>query len=142
MIRPDPNPHGLGFDFLAPPSDEKRDARRIRRVLNGAMQQIKEAKLPGIIVLDIERDGQARNSLGFLQRWASSKDGLAAVLVMERHSFDRDYLCAAVDVLPGRTFDAASDHVLSLVDLCDDEHFHYAPLNRLVSPCPLAAWLS
>jgi hypothetical protein len=142
VIRPDPNPPALGLEFRGPSGDAGRDDRRVRRVVNGAMRQIQETNLPGIIVLDIERDGQARNSLGFLQRWAARKEGLAAVLVMERHSFAGDYSCAAVDVLPGRAFDAASDNVLSLVELCDDEHFHYTPLNRLVSPCPLAAWLS
>lgn len=141
VIRPDPDAPGVAFDAFAPSSDTGLDNRRVRRVANRAMRQIREAGLPGVIVLDVKLDGLAWNALPSLRRWAAGQQGLVAVLALERHGFGGGS-CSAVEVLPGREFEPASDSLLALLDICDAGHFHYAPLNDLMSPCPLAAWMS
>ena len=140
-IHPEPQSDRVHFETWTPAPDGRRDARRIRRVANGAMKQLRESQLPGVLVLDVQKDGLAWNSIPFLAHWAASKSGLIAVLVVERHSFSGGS-CWPVEVLPGPEFDAASDNLLDLLEVCDADHFHYAPLSDLATPCPLAGWVS
>lgn len=140
-IRSDSDAAGVTFDAFAPPTDTGRDNRRVRRVANKAMKQIREAALPGVIVLDVKLDGLAWNALPSLRRWAARQEDLVAVLALERHGFGGGS-CSAVEVLPGPAFEPVSESLLALLDVCDAGHFHYAPLNEIVSPCPLAAWVS
>lgn len=140
-IRPDKTATDVVFDAFAPRSNAGLDDRRVRRIAKRAMQQLRESGLPGIIVLDLKLDGLARNTLPFLRKWAARQHGLIAVLAMERHSFGGGS-CSGVDVLPGLAFDSGNDSWLDVLDLCEAGHFHYSPLNDLMSPCPLAAWMS
>jgi hypothetical protein len=131
-IRKEPMLERIQFDGFSPSIEPGLFMRRLRRNLNYAIQQITAAGLPGIIVLDTDRQTLARNALGLLARWAEGKAPLAALLLVDRDS--------GVDVLPGRRFAEAEGLLAEALELCDDGHLHYDPLSHLVTPCPLIAW--
>lgn len=141
-VRPEPGATGVTCDAYGPPIDQALQNRRVRRVLNKALAQTSAVELDGLIILDIEHDASARNSLAFVSHWATRKDKLAAVLVVERYSLPGGSLCARADVLPGRAYEKYARNVMSLLEFCGDGHLHYSPLSRLAAPCPLTTWLS
>jgi len=142
VVRSKPGSTGIEFDACGPPIDQSLQNRRVRRVLKKALAQTAAAELDGLIILDIEHDALARNSLPFVSNWAAEKDKLAAILVVERHSVSGGSLWARVNVVPGRAFEKYAGNIMSLLEVCSDGHLHYSPLNRLAAPCPLTAWLS
>lgn len=109
--------------------------RRIRRRCNDAMQQLAtHPTLPGLIILDIDADGLARNGLPQLARWANSKPQLGAVLVVERE-YNARRSHGHVGVLRGPRFDEVTDALTSL-ERCEAGHLHFQPVCALESPCP------
>lgn len=140
VLREEPDVGYLQFDSVGVPRDAKRRSQQLRRNnLNDGLSQIRAAGAPGVIVVDAQRDGSVRNTLGFLQQWAHNKAGLAAVIVIDRHVI-QDRLYGCVDLLPGPCFDDVSDLLWDLFDVCSDGHLHYSPLTSLDGPCP-CHWL-
>jgi hypothetical protein len=109
--------------------------RRVRRRCNDALQQLAtHPTLPGLIILDIDADGLARNGLSLLARWAAAKPQLGAVLVVAReYSARRSY--GHVCVLPGPRLNELAD-VLVALESCEAGHLHFQPLCARESPCP------
>jgi hypothetical protein len=139
LVHDEPGLNSLCFDAIAF-RDAKRRSRQIKRnLLNDGARQIGETGLPGVIVLDVQRDGMVRSTLGFLSSWALNKKSLAAVIVVERHVINGQ-LWGCVEVLPGPEFDAAMPALSTLFDGCDAGHLHYNPLSEAASPCP-CTWL-
>jgi len=108
---------------------------RIRRRCNGAVRQLAtHPTLPGILILDIDADGLARNGLPQLARWATNKPQLGAVFVVAReYSVRRSH--GHVCLLPGPRFDELTE-ALTPFERCDAGHLHFQPVCALECPCP------
>ncbi len=91
--------------------------------------------LPGILILDTDADGLARNGLDQLQqRWVDRKPQVGAVLVLEReYSAERAY--GNVRLLPGPRIEEVSE-LLYALERCEAGHLHYQPVSSPETPCP------
>lgn len=139
-LTPDPSQtalalYGGGFS----PSDATI-FRRLRRRCNDALQQIAtHPKLAGMIILDVEADGLARNGLGLLAAWVRSKPQLGAVLVFDRESnAGRSY--GHVHLLAGARHEEVAP-IESALETCSAGHVHNQPLCTPSVPCPAHFWL-
>lgn len=141
-LREDERVVGVQFAGAGPEMEPRKLGGRLRRnLLNKAARQVGETKLPGIVVLDVQRDALARNALWFLAGWARRRESLAALVVIDRSSVaGHGGLHGAVDILPGPRFDAARDALSRALEVCGDGHLHYSPLSSFPSPCPFT-WL-
>jgi hypothetical protein len=129
------------LDADGPEASARDLALRVRRLLNKAVRQIDEAGLPGVIILDLQRDHLARNAIGFWAQWAQRKQSLAALLVISRSSSASDgRMYGEIDVLPGPRVDATEDVLSDMLSICTDGHLHYNPLSTPSTPCP-CTWL-
>jgi hypothetical protein len=122
----------LAFDGYAPSAEVI--FRRLRRRCNDALQQLAtHPHLPGLIILDADADGLARNGLRQLAGWARQKPQLGAVLVTERE-YGAEQSYTHVCVLPGpRLGDVV--YALAALEECDKGHLHFQPLTELTKPC-------
>lgn len=140
-IRPDPLMNGVFLDARGPDVSARDLALRVRRLLNKAVRQIYEAHLPGLIILDLQRDHLARNAIGFWAQWAQRKQSVAAVLVISRSCSATDgRMYGEVDVLPGPRLSAVEKVLSDVLTVCADGHLHYNPLSTPSTPCP-CTWL-
>ncbi len=122
------------------PSDEAI-FERLRRRTDEAMKQLAvHPELPGIIVLDIDAFGVARNGLSLLAEWARAQPQLGVVIVVEReHSATVTY--GNVLFLLGPRADEVNE-VENAFEVCDQNHIHYMAVSSPESPCPCHFWLS
>jgi hypothetical protein len=141
-IADEPSIAGVQFSAKGPISSPDEIERRLRRnYLAKASKQTRASALPGIVVLDVQRNMSARNALDLLAGWAQRQESLAALLLIDRSTVAGDQrLCGAVDILPGPRFDAAEVALASALETCADQHLHYNPLCTPSTPCPFE-WL-
>jgi hypothetical protein len=138
-IRHDAGCDAVQFDAFGPPIDPTKSSRRLtRNLLNKGARQVSPTGLPGIIVLDVNRNYSATGAIGGLARWARRKPQLAALLVTESSVMGSDgRMYGTVDVVPGPRYEAAAEMLAATLDICVDGHVHYNPLCGLPSPCPM-----
>lgn len=139
VVQPDDELGRLQFDANSPRSVREGFLRIRRSVLNKAAQQIADSGLPGLIILDLERDRAGLSGYDLLVQWARAKSALGAVILIERHMIDGRG-CNGAHVVPGPRFDEIAEAISQGLEFCADGHLHYTSLSTLTSPCP-ARWL-
>jgi len=139
---PDGDCHELCLDYgTYGPSDEAIFERLVRPAEKAVNKQMAtHPHLPGILVLDVDACGLARNGLDLLAAWAARQPQLGVIIVIER-----EYAAAAsyvnVRFLHGPRVREVAD-VGRAFEYCDAGHLHYQPLCTPASPCESLFWLS
>jgi hypothetical protein len=107
---------------------------RMRRAADKAIAQMAtHIHLPGILVLDVDACGFARNALHLLQEWAWMQPQLAVIIVIERELASRAAY-GNVCLVDGFRFSEVAD-VIAAFEYCERGHLHYQPICSLATPC-------
>ncbi len=138
---PDAGGPELRLDYGTYAPSNEAIYERLRRPAEKAMKQIAtHPQLPGIIVLDVDACGLARNGLDLLETWAAGQPQLGVIIVIEReHAATASY--GNVRFLHGPRVSEVAE-VGSAFECCDAGHLHYQPLCTPATPCESLFWLS
>jgi hypothetical protein len=140
-LTPNADSRELRIDYGTYAPSNEAIFERLLRPLEKAMEQCAtHAQLPGIVVLDVDACGLARNALDLLQAWAELQTQLGVVILLEReHAPIASY--GNVRLIGGPRADEVAD-VGNAFEYCEAGHLHYQPLCSPATPCESLFWLS